>query len=258
MRKILTICFVFCAFIMAQNNLFGQTADTVCDPPTTIDPIVDPGQATACLDNSDAIIFAAASGSLPNADYVIEVNGVISNINADGSIEDASDLAIGDQVCVTGFAYDLAAINDLLNTAAGLCPIIDCDATFGVPGINQAIADLVAGVNDGMPGLNSLQEALDFAGSFGTPITDVATATSTLDALNDQIGIIGMICYATTATVCYDIIDCTPAVCTLMAPACNACGADETTTTVDFATTGTGFNDALAEVLRLHFLIMTK
>ncbi len=217
MKKFLTVCFIVCALFTAQNTLFGQTADTVCDPPTTVDAIVDPGQATACSDGSDAIIFPAANGSLPDADYVIEVNGIITEINADGSV-DAATLAVGDQVCATAFAYDLAAIDGLLTTANQLCPLIDCDATFGIPGITQAISDLANGVNDGVPGLNSLQEALDFAGSFGTPITDVATASATLDALNAQIGALGMICYATSAPVCYDIIDCTP-VCTAMASA---------------------------------------
>ncbi len=234
MKKILTVCFIICAFLVAQNTLFGQAADVVCAPPSTVTDIVDPMQATACSDNSDAITFGPASGSLPDADYVIEVNGVITDINADGAI-DATTLAIDDQVCITAFTYDLAAINGVLTFANSLCPGLD--AIVGLP-VCAPIADLINGVNDGVPGLNDLQEALDFAGSFGTPITDVVTATTTLDALNDQLSLLGqMVCYATTAAVCYDIVDCAP-VCTLMAPACNACTAPDVSSTIDL-TTGT-------------------
>ena len=221
MKKILTVCLIVCAFFVAQNSLSAQNTDGVCTPATTVDPIIAPGVTEVCSDGSTmpAVVFAAAVGSLPNADYVIEVNGNINLINADGSI-DPTTLAIGDQVCATAFAYDLAAIDGLLGTANTLCGLVDCDAQFGIPGITQAISDLATGVNDGTPGLNSLQEALDFAGSFGTPITDVLTATTTLDALNVQIGGFGLppVCYATSAPVCYDIIDCTPA-CTAMASA---------------------------------------
>jgi len=234
MKKILTLCFIVCAFFAAQNTILGQAADIVCTPPTTVDPIVDPAQTTACSDGSDAILFAPANGSLADADYVIEVNGVITDINADGALTN-STVAIGDVVCITAFSYDLAAINDLLIFANTLCPGLD--AIVGLP-VCAPIADLISGANDGNPGLNDLQEALTFAGSFGTPITDVATATSTLDALNAQLGILGqMVCYATTAATCYNIISCAP-VCTLQAPPCNACTAPDVSSTIDL-TTGT-------------------
>jgi len=111
-------------------------------------------------------------------------------------------------------------------------------------GVNQAIADLVAGNNDGVPGLNDLQEALDFAGSFGNPIASVQSAGSTLDALNAQIGdLLGNVCYASSQAICLTVEECVVD-CSLVSGACDACPADNTDTPIDL-TTGEAFNDGL-------------
>ncbi len=190
--------------------------DGVCVTPSTIGSLADPGQTTLCSDGSDAVTFALPTASLPDVQIVVEINGVISTISDDGSF-DTSTLMDGDEICYTAFTFDLAAINTLLTTASQLCPILDCDNTFGIMGVNQAIDDLVNGVNDGMPGLNDLQEALDFAGSFGNPIGSVQTAGATLDALNAQIGaLLGNVCYASSAAVCLTVVDCGPTTCPLV------------------------------------------
>jgi len=217
-----------------------------CTPATTVNPITptpDPPPATACSDGTNVPTFGTASGSLPNADFVVELNGVIDDINATGV--PLTTPVDGDVVCVTAFTYDLAAINALLNQAAGLCPILNCDATFGIPGINQAIADLVSGANDGTPGLNSLQEALDFAGSFGAPATDVVSAVALLDGLNAQIGgLLGNICYATSAPVCYTIDDTDPAC--AVAAACTVDAGEPTPTTAEVCDTDLAAVDVTA------------
>jgi len=107
-------------------------------------------------------------------------------------------------------------------------------------GVNQAIADLVAGVNDGVPGLNNLQEALDFAGSFGNPIGSVQTAGSTLDALNEQIGaLLGNVCYASSQALCLNVVDCS-----------GPCSGDEVATTlsVDMSCSGTDMRPPVVAV----------
>jgi len=177
--------------------------DGVCSPTTTVDNLADPGQATLCNDGSDAPTFAAPSGSLPDVQIVVEVNGELIVISDDGSF-DTSILNDGDEVCYTAFTFDLVAINDLLSTAALLCPVVDCDMTFDLVGVNQAVADLVAG-----GGLMDLNDALDFAGSFGNPIESAQSAGSTLDALNVQIGgLLGNVCYATSERVCLSVVTC--------------------------------------------------
>jgi len=211
MKVVKIICCVVGICLTMPNSLFSQASDGVCTPATTVDPVMDVGQTTVCSDGSNALTFPAPSGSLPDATYVIEVNGVITDFNLDGAI-DATSLAVDDQVCVTAFTYDLAAINVILNDASGTCsiPFVNCDDIFGIPGLEAGIADVLSGANDGTPGLNSLQEALEFASFFGAPITSVASAVSTLDATNAQIGgFLDNICYASTAPVCYTIEDCT-------------------------------------------------
>jgi len=182
--------------------------DGVCDPPSTIESLPAPAQSTLCNDGSDAPTFTAPTASLPDVQVVIEVNGVLTTISDDGSF-DTSILAEGDEVCYTAFTFDLEAINALLTTASQVCPIINCDNSFDLDGVNMAIEDLVDGVNDGVPGLNDLLEALAFAGSFGNPIESVQTAGSTLDALNIEIGdLLGNVCYASSESVCLNVVSC--------------------------------------------------
>ncbi len=209
--KILTLLFVLgcCSFA------FSQATDGICTPATTVDPVnVTTPSTTACSDGTNAPVFGTPSGSLPDTDYVVEVNGALDVINQTG-VPDAV-LADGDVVCVTAINYDLATIDGILTNAAGVCQpggFLDCDGTFGLPGLGQTIADLVAGTNDGVPGLNSLDEALALAASFGTPINSVADAVVALDGVNGAIA--GFfppgICYATSAPVCYTIDDSDPA-----------------------------------------------
>jgi len=195
------ICYTVesCALIPGNDN--------VCDPTTTIDPVVAPGQTEICSDGSDQPALTAPAASLPDVEFIVEVNGVITDINADGTLDPAL-IAGGDVVCATAFTYDLAEINSILTTANSLCPILDCDELTGLPGTNVLIGELVNGDNDGVPGLNDLQEALDFAGVFGA-IASVADADTALTAVNDQVGsILGFICYGTSEAICFDVVDC--------------------------------------------------
>jgi len=211
MKKfIITILCSVCCIMLATHTIYAQADDGVCDVTTTVDPITptpDPPPATACSNGTNVPTFGTANGSLPDAEFVVEINGVIDDINATGV--PATAPVDGDVVCVTAFTYDLAAIDGLLNTANGLCPTLDIIVGAAVCG---PIGDLIAGNNDGTPGLNSLQEALDFAGTFGTPIVGVGDAITTLDALNVQLELLGQfVCYATSAPVCYTIDDSDPA-----------------------------------------------
>jgi|GEM_PF-4185902 len=211
-NKILLLLFSFVCVALCCQNIMAQVNDNVCDPVTVLDPTIPnpPAQTSVCTDNSDnALTFADPTSSLPDIDFVITVNDSIADINANGAFS-ADTLAEGDVVCVVAFTYDLEAINDLLNSAAELCPIIDCDAQTGVPGTNQLVADLVAGNNDGVPGLNSLQEALDFAGQFGGAVGTIADVQAALDGVNaSQVGtLLDPICFATTESVCFDVVVC--------------------------------------------------
>ncbi len=152
---------------------------------------------TACIDGTDNATYVQPNlpnGSLPDNNYVVEVNGSITDINSDGSF-DATLLNVEDVVTVTAFTYDLDSINSILTIANGLCPTLD--VLFPDVQPCTPIADLIAGVNDGVPGLNNLQEALDFASSFGNNIESVEDAVDILNQLNEQIDILNStVCFA--------------------------------------------------------------
>ncbi len=218
-KNILSIFIMLLLCIGGQQSMFGQACGA------TVDPIDAPagaptdmaGAYTACTDGSDNAAYVQASppnGSLPDDDYIVEVNGVLTDINADGSF-DASTLMAGDVVTVTGFTYDLDSINSILNIANGLCPTLDALFPDVMP--CAPIADLIAGTNDGTPGLNDLQEALDFAGSFGSPIESVDSAVATLNSLNDQIALLNVtVCFNISNSYSVTIADCSPFPCGAM------------------------------------------
>ena len=209
-NKIVLLLFSFICVALCSQSIMAQLNDNVCDPATVMDATIPnpPPQASVCTDNSDNMLtFTAPTSTLPNVDFIITVNDIIADINADGSFS-ADTLADGDIVCVTSLSYDLAAIQGILTTVDQLCsnPITAPIVEGQLPGACAVVQALVAA-----GGINSLEEALDFAATFGTPITTIAEASTTLDGVNAQVGtILGNICYATTEPVCYDVVVCNP------------------------------------------------
>lgn len=209
-NRFLTIC-LFSCFVFISNLAKSQVGDGICSPSTTIAAItvtnpVPPAPIIACSNGMGLPTFGVPVGSLPDEDFIVEINGTIDNINSTG--DPVAALSDGDQICVTAATYDLVAINGILTTLNSLCPIINCDVTLGIPGITTLISDLHNGVNDGTPGINSLEEFFTFASGFGAPITSVSAAPAAIDNFNTQAGgLVGNICYAFSAAECYTIDD---------------------------------------------------
>jgi|GEM_PF-3229657 len=175
---------------------------------SSVNEMADIGQTTICSDGSNLPVITPPSSSiLPDVQIAVEINGSLVTVSDDGSF-DASTLMPDDIVCYTAFAYNLADIQALLETANSLCPGLD----FIFPDLLPCapIASLLAGDNDGEPGLNNLLEVLDFASSLSTPINSVQSAVSTLNALNETIVPInlGPICYATSSNICLTVEEC--------------------------------------------------
>ncbi len=205
------ICLILCYFLI-PNLVTAQTSDGICVPVTTVTPInqinpVPPNPIIACSSGIGLPTFGAPAGSLTDNEFVVEINGAIDVTNTTGS--PAAALSNGDQICVSAFTYDLVAINSTLNSISFFCGFADCDALLGIPGAEQAISDLVIGVNDGMPGINDLEEVFTLAGTFGTPVTSVTQASAAIDGYNSgPLGATtGLICYASSAPICYTIDD---------------------------------------------------
>jgi len=206
-----SIFLILCCFLIT-NLATAQTNDAICIPATTVTPInqidpVPPNPIIACSNGVGLPTFGAPAGSLPDNEFVVEIDGAIDVTNTTGS--PAAALSDGDQICVSAFTYDLVAINSTLNSINLFCGFADCDALLGVPGAEQAISDLVIGVNDGTPGINNLEELFTFASTFGTPVTSVTQASVAIDGYNTgPLGATtGLICYASSAPICYTIDD---------------------------------------------------
>lgn len=73
---------------------------------------------------------------------------------------------------------------------------IDCEERFGIPGIEEIIAEFCEGRNDSMPGLQSIEEILDLMKEISISF-DIEGIHKALQSLN-AVGILDPICYATT------------------------------------------------------------
>ena len=212
MKNLFSGIFLILCFSLITNLTLAQTNDGICVPATTVVPInqtnpVPPNPIIACSNGIGSPTFDSPDGSLMDNEFVVEINGVIDETNTTGS--PAAALTDGDQICVSAFTYDLVAINTTLNNINLFCGFADCDILLGVPGAEQAISDLVLGVNDGSPGINDLEEFFTFASSFGTPVTSVTQATTAINDYNTgPLGATtGIICYASSSSICYTIDD---------------------------------------------------
>lgn len=180
---------------------------------STINDITPPNQTNICTDGSNLPTFSMPASSLPDVQIVAELNGIIETISDDGTLDPAL-LNAGDEVCYTAFAYDLDSVQAVLNIAESLCPTLDALFPDLMP--CGAIIDLQNGTNDGVPGLNGLEEILDFASSLGNQITTVEEALLTLENLNITIEPLGFgVCYVSSNSTCLPVQNCTdPGDCT--------------------------------------------
>ena len=169
-----------------------------CDPVSFIDPIPDFGQTSICADGSNLPTVPIPQSSLPNTVIVMSINDTIFDIdNNTLNVIDLGSLNLTseDEVCYTAFSYDSIAINEVLTLAGILCPGLN-DA---FPGLDPCtpVAELLAGDNDGIPGVNTLDEAFYFASNFVGEIYTIDEAINALQLLNLNIDQLGLsICFA--------------------------------------------------------------
>lgn len=216
MKKKLFTTFVFTLVIIFfnTNNVSAQACEATIAPivaPTNASTDAD-GNLIACANGSNDALFRQDSlpqASLPNINYVIEFsNGNSLVINDDGAWNSVEQgLQAGDTVKVSAFTYDIGVVDDILGLASVLCTQ-PTDTLFNIP--CAPVLDLINGTNDGVPGLQSLNEALILASSIlEVQIFSVDTAASVLNGVNDQLSALQLkLCFNYTAPYVIAIVDC--------------------------------------------------
>lgn len=203
MKNIYVAIITLNVFLLNYSNTFGQFCDGLCTSECTVEWICN----FEDCDTVNTSYCLSAERSLPDLDYVVEINGIIDTINSSGCI-DISSLNSGDTLSVIAFNYDLDGFNSFLEGAFLYCtsPFLptSCEYQFGIPMITDILITFHEGSNDDMPGLNNLQEALDFAKEI-SPFIDINGVIVALEVLNSIIILtLDPVCYAGTSRTYYE------------------------------------------------------
>jgi len=188
----------------AQDYYCGSTIDAISAPADA--PTDSLGNNTACFTGVDDAAYTQdtlPNATLPNVSYVLEFStGLPLEVNQTGTWNTISKgLQAGDTVKVRAFTYDLDSINTILDVAAAqvVCDLIDSQFPEVMP--CAQIQNLHTGVNDGMPGLQGLNEALELAASLtDATIFSADTAVAVLNELNANITLLN-------STVCFNFTE---------------------------------------------------
>jgi len=204
-------------FFLTTQNIYAQACDATIEAISIPDgaPTDADGNNTSCANGVDVLAYEQAAlptASLPDVSYIVEYsNGSELDINKTGIWDSAENgLEAGDTVKVRAFTYDLEFINVALTLASGLCPGLNETFPEQMPCAN--IDSLANGDNDGMAGLQGLNEALDLAASItGVVILSADSAISVLNTLNASLADEGLpleICFNYTDAYSVLIVEC--------------------------------------------------
>jgi len=120
--------------------------------------------------------------------YIIEFSNLRPiEANISGTWESAyKGLVPGDTVFIRALTFDIDSINGLLNEAQFLCPLLDALYYTYMP--CTGIREIINGVNDGQPGVQTLQEVMSIAEIVsGQRIRDFDNTVKVLKRFNDNI-----------------------------------------------------------------------
>jgi len=215
MKKKLQLTFILAISLALLNSkTYAQACEAninaikaPINAPTNTD-----GNLAACVNGSNDALFiqdTLPQASLPNVNYVIEFsNGnplLINNTGAWSTVE--QNLQAGDSVKIVALTYDIDAVDEILSFASVLCTQ-PSDTLFGIP--CAPVLDLLNGVTDGEPGLQSLNEALILAASIlDVQIFSIDTAVNVLNDVNDQLSALQLaVCFEYTEPYTIIITDC--------------------------------------------------
>lgn len=237
---------------LSINQIFAQV-----DCGATTATITEPtGQTTLCSDGTDAVTLvqnpADNTSGLPDYSYIIESPAGLFFLEQGDSPLTISPsqfgATAGDNICISGIAYDIGEFNDLISTLSSsfICSLI--------AGLTSAQCSYISQVND-QGGLTDLEGALEFGQVLGeVTVNTVSESILLLINIDEEASALGGICVAISNggmgyDYCYVVEDCN--VCSIFgctdATACNydpmACAENNT---CEFAPCSPGCTDACA------------
>jgi len=205
-KQIILFLYIGIAILLNSLNSIAQAPCGAYVPPPTY-PITAPmdsmGNYFACESGVVDIAFKQDSvpdGNLPDNLYVIEFSNkqplVVNETGTWNTVEQG--LMAGDTVFITALTFNIDSVNGVLDKADNLCPFLNL-----IPGSNKPckrIGEIKDGDNDGIPGVQTLDEVLSIVESVGgVQITELEEAVSALNKFNNNVKSFDVqICFART------------------------------------------------------------
>jgi len=178
----------------------GATIDYIFAPSTATQ--IAPGYFASCPNYTIDWNFYQSelpNGSLPDNVYAMEFsNGSPIEINETGTWNAVeAGLQVGDTVKVHGWTYDIDSIDALVSFAESLCPTLNL--LFPAYAPCSDLGDIVDGQNDGMPGVQTLDEVIAITNAlYDEPIVGVGNTVVVLNLFNYNLNNLdydGRICF---------------------------------------------------------------
>lgn len=149
------------------------------------------GNFFACESGAVDIAFkqdTVPDGNLPDNLYVIEFSNKQSLIaNETGTWNTVEKgLVAGDTVFISALTFDIDSLNSILDKADNFCPFLNLIPDSNKP--CKRIKEIQKGENDGMPGVQTLDEVLAIAESVsGEKVISLQRTVSVLTKFNNNI-----------------------------------------------------------------------
>ena len=197
----------YCGIFLFTGNMWAQSpCDAFVLPPshTGTAPTDGMGNFFACESGVVDIAFKQDSvpdGNMPDNLYVIEFSNKQPLIaNKTGTWNTAEQgLIAGDTVFISALTFDIDSVNGLLDKTGFMCPLLNILYPAYKP--CTRIKEITEGDNDGVPGVQTLDEVLFIAEAIsGEEVVDLEQTVATLNKFNNNIKSFGgQICFARTS-----------------------------------------------------------
>ncbi len=206
-KQIITIVLSSLSMFLIANIAWAQApCDAFVPPPShsKTAPTDGMGNFFACESGAVDVAFkqdTVPDGNMPDNLYVIEFSNkrpLIANKTGEWNTVEQG-LVAGDTVFIAALTFDIDSVNGLLAKTGFMCPLLNILYPAYKP--CTRIKEITEGDNDGMPGVQTLDEVLIIAEAVsGEQVVDLDQTVATLNKFNNNIKSFGgQICFARTS-----------------------------------------------------------